>query len=298
MKILNKVRLRILESLSEDVGREDVTTQFLVPKKLMGDALIEAKEKGILCGGKIVREVFRLVDSKLKVVQKISDGSVFSKGQKVFRISGKITSILKGERVALNFVSHLSGIATVTNQYVQKVRGTQASIYDTRKTTPLWRELEKYAVLIGGGKNHRFGLWDEVLVKDNHWIVLSSLRAKQSNLGNCFVGLSGFLTMTKKKKIPTEIEVDNLKQLLNLLDQNVLPDRILLDNFSVSELKKAVKIVRKRKKRISLEASGGITLKNVRPIAKTGIDRISIGALTHSAPSVDFSLTVSKVTNA
>lgn len=298
MKILNKVRLRIFESLSEDVGREDVTTQFLVPKKLMGDALIEAKEKGILCGGKIVREVFRLVDSKLKVVQKISDGSVFSKGQKVFRISGKITSILKGERVALNFVSHLSGIATVTNQYVQKVRGTQASIYDTRKTTPLWRELEKYAVLIGGGKNHRFGLWDEVLVKDNHWIVLSSLRAKQSNLGNCFVGLSGFLTMTKKKKIPTEIEVDNLKQLLNLLDQNVLPDRILLDNFSVSELKKAVKIVRKRKKRISLEASGGITLKNVRPIAKTGIDRISIGALTHSAPSVDFSLTVSKVTNA
>ncbi len=286
MKISEKTRRLIHESLREDIGREDITTRLLVPKELKGEAMIDAKANGILCGGLVVKEVFRFIDSKLNLQQEVSEGSSFSKGKKIIRISGKISSILKGERTALNFLSHLSGIATITNQYVQKIKGTRARIYDTRKTTPLWRELEKYAVITGGGKNHRFGLWDEVLVKDNHWVAIQ--KAWQKN---------PFLLKEKlgKRKVPIQIEVGNLKELSCLLNGNFMPDRILLDNFSMRNLKEAVKMTRKRKHGILLEASGGITLRNVAAVAKTGVDRISIGALTHSAPAIDFSLTVLNV---
>ncbi len=279
MMISHKTRRLVLNSVREDLGRQDITTQLLVPKQLTGEAFISAQANGIVCGGTVVKEVFRAVDSKLKVQQKISDGSSVSKGKKIISISGKVASMLKGERVALNFLSHLSGIATVTHQFVDKIKGTHAGIYDTRKTIPLWRELEKYAVKTGGGKNHRFGLWDEVLVKDNHWEAIKSLAPLKRVKG----------------KIPVEVEVASLKQLANLLRRDFIPDRILLDNFSVPALRQAVQVVQKTRKKIALEASGGITLKNVRQIAQTGVDRISIGALTHSAPALDFSLTLSRV---
>ena len=276
MMISRRTRRLIRDSVHEDIGHQDITTQLLIQKQLMGEAFIDAKANGIVCGGAVVKEVFRAIDPTLKVQQKISDGASISKGKKVFRVSGKITSILKGERVALNFLSHLSGIATTTNQYVKKIKGTRAGIYDTRKTTPLWRELEKYAVKTGGGQNHRFGLWDEVLVKDNHWEAIKSLAPLKRVKG----------------KVPIEVEVASLKQLSDLLRRDFIPDRILLDNFSVPVLKRAVQVVRKTRKKITLEASGGVTLKNVRQIAQTGVDRISIGALTHSVPALDFSLTL------
>ncbi len=287
MKISNKTRSLIRESLFEDIGRQDITTHLLIPKNLKGKAFISAQADGVLCGGSVIKEVFRLVDPELKVQQTISEGSYLSKGKRAFRISGKAASVLKGERVALNFLARLSGIATLTNRYVKKIKGTCAQIYDTRKTTPLWRELEKYAVVTGGGENHRFGLWDEVLVKDNHWVAIRKLlKHSPSYLKE---------KLTDKKRTPVEIEVASLKELMDLLNGSFIPGRILLDNFSVSDLKKAVRIIRKQKRRVLLEASGGITLNNVRQVAKTGVNRISIGALTHSAPALNFSLTVSGI---
>src|SRR3989338_5776396 len=174
LKISNRSHSLIRQALQEDIGKGDVTTNVLIPAALSGGASIVAKEGGILCGGSVVQEVFRTVDPRLNVSQKVSDGTHVSKGKKVFVIRCRVASILKAERVALNFLSRLSGIATLTRKFVLETKGTRAKIYDTRKTTPLWRELEKYAVRTGGGESHRFGLWDEVLVKDNHWIALSS----------------------------------------------------------------------------------------------------------------------------
>lgn len=277
----------------EDIGGEDITTELLVPKCLEADAYIDAKASGILCGGEVVKEVFLLADRKLKVEQKARDGSCLSKGKKIFHIFGKVNSILKAERLALNFLARLSGIATETRRYVEKIMGTNAKIYDTRKTTPLWRELEKYAVVTGGGFNHRFGLWDEVLVKDNHWMILKSLTKHRSHLKNRFASLDGSVRISRKN-MPVEVEVGDFKELTYLLDGRFVPDRILLDNFSIPQLKKAVQMVKKRKSGVLLEASGGVTLSNVFQVAKTGVDRISVGAITHSAPALDFSLTVSK----
>ncbi len=336
-KISKETRFLIRQALREDIGKGDITTAALIPKNLSGEARIEVKQNGIFCGGPIALEVFCQVDPKLIVKQKAQDGKKVRKGQVIFFMRGRIQSILKGERVALNFLGRLSGIATLTHEFVQKVRGTRAGIFDTRKTTPLWRELEKYAVRWGGGKNHRFGLWDEILVKDNHWVALTSLRGGREVISNaviparfkqesmdprlkhsgavllslhsgmtdCFppnraadplhILADASLATAQHKGISIEIEVDNIKELTHLLEGDFIPDCILLDNFSVGDLKKAVKIVKQRKCKVLLEASGGITLKNVSAVAKTGVDRISIGALTHSAPAVDFSLTISKI---
>ena len=283
-KISSQTHFLIQQALREDIGKGDITTRALIPSSAIGKARIEAKEAGILCGGPIVSEVFRQMDPKLKVFQRIRDGAKVRKGQIVFLLRGRIKSILTAERVALNFLSRLSGIATLTNKFVGKMRGAKAKILDTRKTTPLWRELERYAVRCGGGQNHRFGLWDEILVKDNHWQFVKSAQK-----------MSHALQLTKRKGIPVEIEVAGLRQLERLLNQKFVPNRILLDNFSVSDLKKAVRMTRRARPKLLLEASGGITLSNVRQIAKIGVDRISIGALTHSAPALDFSLEISHV---
>ena len=291
LKISNQTRSLIRKALREDIGREDVTTRLLVPRTLLGEACIEAKANGILCGGPVVREVFRAIDSRLRIKQKRLEGSYVSKGEKVFLIHGRIASILKAERVALNFLSHLSGVATLTQQFVKRLKGTRAKIYDTRKTTPLWRELEKYAVQSGGGNNHRFGLWDEILVKDNHWHAIYPLLEKT----HCRYFNERFKSQMKRKKIPVEIEVGSLKELSHLLNGNSIADRILLDNFSLRHLKQAVRMVRKSHPQLLLEASGGVTLANVRQIAETGVDRISVGALTHSAPAFDFSLEIVRV---
>ena len=286
IKLSSRTKILVRKALEEDLGTGDITTDCLVPRNLRAEASITAKSGGLLCGGEVVREVFHSVDSSLAVKQNVPDGKRISKGKVVFQIRGRASSILKAERVALNFLGPLSGIATLTHQFVQKIKGTRSGIYDTRKTTPLWRELEKYAVKTGGGKNHRFGLWDEILVKDNHWFAIWDLLEKT----RCRYFGQKMKRALRREKVPVEVEVENLGQLIHFLEGDFLPGRILLDNFSVSELKRAVGLVRKRKLKISLEASGGITLHNVRKVAQTGVERISVGALTHSAPVLDFSL--------
>lgn len=277
IKLSAKTRVLIREALREDIGAGDITTQALIPAHLRGEAYIQAKADGVLAGGKTVCEVFHAIDPRLAVKRYAADGARVRKGKKVFLIRGRVASILKGERVALNFLSHLSGVATLTRQFVEKVNGTKVKIYDTRKTTPLWRELEKSAVRAGGGVNHRFGLWDQVLLKDNHWAALAK------GNGHAFQRLK----MCGKF---VEIEVQDLKALVYVL--GLKPDAILLDNFSVLQLKKAVQVTKAFRKRPVLEASGGVHLGNVQSIAGTGVDRISIGALTHSVPAIDFSLTL------
>ena len=290
LNISKETRFLIRKALREDIGTRDITTEALIPRNAIAKACIEAKQDGILCGGPVVSEVFRQIDSKLKVVQKVRDGAQVRKGQGVFTIRGRIRPILKAERTALNFLGRLSGVATLTHEFVALTRGTKAQVLDTRKTTPLWRELEKYAIRCGGGKNHRFGLWDEILVKDNHWVAIRPLLEKTA----CRY-FAARLKSIRLRKIPLEVEVGNLRQLTHLLDGDFLPDRILLDNFPVRALKKAVQMVRKRRAKLLLEASGGINLLNVRRIAKTGVDRISIGALTHSVSALDFSLEIERV---
>ncbi|MBI4372845.1 MAG: carboxylating nicotinate-nucleotide diphosphorylase, partial [Candidatus Omnitrophica bacterium] len=241
-----QIRSLIRQALREDIGSGDLTTKALVPPDLSGTAYIQAKSNGILCGGEVVKEVFRLIDSRLKVAQTVSDGGCVSKGKKVFILKGRLSSILKGERVALNFLGHLSGIATLTYQFAAKIKGTRAKIYDTRKTTPLWRELEKYAVRTGGGVNHRFGLWDEILVKDNHWAAIRPLLEKT----RCRYFGERLESALARKKVPVEIEVASLRELSHLLEGKFRPDRILLDNFSVRDIKHAVKFVKKMRRGI------------------------------------------------
>jgi nicotinate-nucleotide pyrophosphorylase (carboxylating) len=286
-KMSYQTRARIAAALREDVGRGDVTTRTFVPRNVRTRACIEARASGILCGGPVVKEVFRVADRRLRLIQKVSEGAHVSRGKKLFTIEGRASSILRAERLALNFLGHLSGIATCTNRYVRRVRGTRAQIFDTRKTTPLWRELEKYAVRTGGGQNHRFGLWDEILVKDNHWHVMW----KRLNETKCqYYG--DRMKPARRKKIPIEIEVASLRQLKHILEGDLLPDRILLDHFSPRALKRAVGLVRTRRPKPKLEASGNVSLANVAGVAKSGVQRISIGALTHSVLNFDVSLTL------
>ena len=291
VRISSRTRRLIQAAVREDVGQGDITSQALIPPGAVGEAYIEAKQSGTLCGAGVVSEVFRAVDPKTKVVIKARDGVPIRRRQKVFLIRGRVQSILKGERVALNFLGGLSGIATLTRKFVNQARGTRAKILDTRKTTPLWRELEKYAVRCGGGKNHRFGLWDEVLVKDNHW---SAIRPMLVKTGCQYFG-DRLRAQLRRRPVPVEIEVENLKQLRHLLGGRFVPNRVLLDNFSIRELRKAVQMVKRLSRRILLEASGGANLSNVRQIAKTGVHRISIGALTHSPAALDFSLTLTSI---
>lgn len=283
----------IRAALREDVGRGDITTEALIPADLEGEAEIDSKKTGVICGGPVIRELFHDLNPKIQVIQKVQDGSVVRKGQKVFTLKGPIRSILEGERVALNFLGYLSGISTFTYQFVQKIRGTKSKILDTRKTTPLWRELEKYAVRCGGGVNHRLGLWDEVLVKDNHWLSIRKLLKKDSH-----TYFYHQLKMTfSGTKIPISVEVESVDELKELLKGDLVPKCVLLDNFTVPELRKAVKVTRETFPGLLLESSGGVKLHNVRKIAKTGVDRISIGALTHSSTFLDFSLHITRVTN-
>lgn len=297
---VSQIRSLLRMALKEDLGAGDLTTKALIPRNQRAEAHTIAKESGIFAGGLVAREVFRLRDSSLQVKLLAKEGGHLKKGQKVMLIRGRTQSILEAERTALNFLGRLSGIATLTRQYVEKIRGTQARIYDTRKTTPLWRDFEKCAVRSGGGENHRFGLFDEVLVKDNHWRAIWKIldRTKCRYFGQK-------LRPVQKRKIPVEVEVRSLRELAHLLEGTFVPDRILLDNFSIRELERAVlfvkgldQVLRKhygiRRRLPVLEASGGVTLENVRAVAQTGVDRISIGRLTHSAPALDFSLELNK----
>ena len=315
---ISQIRSLLRMALREDLGKKDLTTRTLIPRNQRAESVVVAKEPGIFSGGLVAREVFRLCDSSLQIKLLVKGGSPVKKGQKVIQVRGRTQSILEAERTALNFLGHLSGIATLTRQYVDKIRGSKAKIYDTRKTTPLWRDFEKCAVRSGGGENHRFGLFDEILVKDNHWTAMAPFLRKTKcryfldRLAGAGLvparetGRAQGAPLHSKHRIPIEIEVKNLKELAHLLEGSFIPDRILLDNFSVRQLRRAVLFVKgldrvlrtcyKMRRRIPvLEASGGITLENVRLVAETGVERISVGRLTHSAPALDFSLILKKV---
>lgn len=273
-----KTKKLIREALKEDIGPGDVTTKVFVSPRVSGKAILYSKGQGLLAGQTIFEEVFRAVNPKLKLRWFKKDGQAISRGKKICEVKGSVASILEAERTALNFISHLSGIATETHQFVRKVKGTRAKIYDTRKTTPLWRELEKYAVKMGGGENHRMGLWDQGFVKDNHWHSAKNVQ-----------DLKRKVRKLHAKNVVLEIEEKHLKEIKVILEAR--PAVILLDNFSISNIKRAVKLIRRYSKS-AIEVSGGVSIKNVRRIAKTGVDRISVGAITHSPRAFDFSIEV------
>jgi nicotinate-nucleotide pyrophosphorylase (carboxylating) len=265
-------------ALREDVGRGDITTDSLIPEDIQGRASILIKAEGVLAGGGIAEIVFHRVDPKLKVDITIRDGTPVKKGDNAGYISGNVASILKGERVALNFLQRLSGVASLTARYVVEIQGTKAGIYDTRKTTPGFRFLEKYAVRMGGGRNHRLDLAEFVLIKDNH---IAILRRRGLSISDIVRKAKGAVPAGMK----VEVEVTNTGDGVEAALAGA--DIVMFDNMTPAEMKKGVKMLPAE---VETEASGGITMANVRQVALSGVDIISIGALTHSAPVLDISL--------
>ena len=268
----------IFAALGEDQYRRDITTHLTVSAHHVSRARIFTKEGCTVCGLAVVQAIFKKLDPSIRVRLRCSDGDSVKRNTTVAEIHGKTRAILTGERTALNFLSHLSGIATLTRRYVRTLKPYRTKILDTRKTTPGLRLLEKWAVRCGGGENHRMDLSDMVMLKDNHRLT----ERKGTSLAETVRRIK---RQTRKKII---VEVDNLNQFREILPTGA--DIILLDNFPVGKIKKAVILKKKSRSRAMLEASGGITLDNIRRIAATGVERISVGALTHSATHIDFSL--------
>lgn len=266
----------ITNALREDVGDGDHTSIACIPEKAKGKARLLVKENGIIAGIELAEFIAQKVDKNLRIRKLIKDGASVKPGDVAFTIEGSARSILKAERLILNCMQRMSGIATKTNKLVQLCKGTSAKVIDTRKTTPGLRMLEKWAVKIGGGSNHRFGLYDMILIKDNHIDFAGSIE-KAIEAANKY---------QKKKKLKIEIEARNINEVRQILAIGKV-QRIMLDNFSISDLKAAVKLINRK---YETEASGGITEKNIRNYALCGIDYISIGALTHSVKSLDLSL--------
>jgi nicotinate-nucleotide pyrophosphorylase (carboxylating) len=266
----------VQNALQEDIGFGDITTNGIVTKDLNARAVIVTKEPGVIAGTEVARLAFQLFDSSLQVDIVMPDGEKVGKGQVIMEINGSARSILTAERVALNFLQRMSGIATKTHQFVEMVRYYNAKIVDTRKTTPGLRLLEKYAVTVGGGRNHRFGLYDAVLIKDNHIAIAGGVR-------EAIVAVRHHIPHTTR----VEVEVETLEQIEEALE--VKADIIMLDNMSVEQMHQAVELIAGR---AVVEASGGITEETLVEIAKTGVDYISIGALTHSARALDLSLDI------
>ncbi|HEV2947759.1 MAG TPA: carboxylating nicotinate-nucleotide diphosphorylase [Gemmataceae bacterium] len=290
--------------VGEDLGSGDRTSQAIIPENLIGSAIFVSRSSGVLAGLPAVEEVIQAVaanlfpwpDPKLPAAKYaaqmptakpclldpiLHDGNALHHGDEIAKISGPLRTILGTERTALNFLQHLSGIATLTWRFVEATKGLPCRIFDTRKTLPGWRLLEKYAVRCGGGFNHRMGLYDGVLIKDNHLAAL----------GGGADAIRHSIQLAREKNapdVPVEIEVENLELLEVALACR--PDIVLLDNMSLDQLKEAVRRRNEKARQIQLEASGGITLDNVRAVAETGVDRISVGALTHSAPALDIAL--------
>ena len=263
-------------ALREDIGHEDITTSLLIPEGNKSKAHFIANESFVLAGVPFALEVFQLLDSSIMSKIYHRDGTGVKKGDVITEISGKTYNILKGERVSLNILQRLSGIATLTNIYVEKIKGSKAKIVDTRKTTPCLRFMEKYAVRVGGGYNHRFGLFDGILIKDNHIKAAGSIQkaVKAAKKGGHHL-------------LRIEVEVKNLRELKEAIAAGV--DIIMLDNMTIPEMKEAVKIAGGK---ALLEASGNMKPENVREVAETGVDLISVGALTHSSSSVDIGLKI------
>ncbi|HIE36240.1 MAG TPA: carboxylating nicotinate-nucleotide diphosphorylase [Candidatus Omnitrophica bacterium] len=274
-------------ALKEDLTHKDITTILSIPKNLKIKGIILAREKGILCGVEIAKKVFTLENKKVIFKSLRKDGDVIKKNEKIALIEGDAYIILSRERVALNFLSFLSGISTITKKFVEKVKNTPVLIYDTRKTFPNLRSLEKYAVKMGGGFNHRKNLVDFVLIKDNH---LKALKFRKKNKLEEEKFKELMLKIRKTTSLKVEMEVETFKEFKMAIKYK--PDIIMLDNFRSPLLKKSVAFRNKFYPQVKLEASGGINLKNVKKVAKTGVDFISIGAITHSPKSLDFSLEI------
>ncbi len=273
-----EIRQAVRAALAEDIGSGDVTTLATVPRAATARAVMRAREPIVVAGLNFATVAFRELSAAVRIKRLVHDGQRVKAGAALLKISGPARAILSAERVALNFVQRLSGIATLTAQFVDAVKGTPAQILDTRKTTPGWRRFEKYAVTCGGGHNHRLGLFDMVLIKDNH---LAALRGAQPN------AIAAAVRRSREKfpQLKIEVEADTLEQAEQAADAGA--DIILLDNMNPAQLRRAVKLIRGRAK---TEASGGVNLAGVQTIAKTGVDYISIGALTHSARAVDVGL--------
>jgi len=263
-------------AIAEDIGPGDATSNAILPPDLALQARIVAKEEGVVAGLPVAEAVFTHVDAGLRFTQHIRDGESVTPGDLVARVSGPGQGMLAAERIALNFLQRLSGIATLTRAFVDAVSDTNATVLDTRKTHPGYRALEKYAVRMGGGQNHRMGLYDMMMIKDNH------------------IDAAGSITKAVERArthpdLPIEVEVRDLDELQEALTLDI--DRVMLDNMSLEEMREAVKLVSGQ---VALEASGGVTLESIAAIAATGVDYISIGALTHSAPALDLSMKVNR----
>jgi nicotinate-nucleotide pyrophosphorylase (carboxylating) len=272
----------IAAALKEDIGNGDVTTDFFVPETLHATGRIITREKAVVAGTGAAAEVFRQLDSAMDIQIACRDGDEVAAGDLIVEVRGLARSILKGERVALNFLQRLCGIATLTREFVNAIGNHPAKILDTRKTTPGLRGLEKAAVVAGGGVNHRFGLYDMVLIKDNHLAALG--------------GISSFADRIRRLRqerphIRIEVEADDLEQARAFVELDGI-DVVLLDNMPPAQMREALAL---RRNNIKFEASGGITLKNVKRVAATGVDYISIGALTNSAPAIDVALEMTNV---
>ena len=286
-KMLNRKDIMpiIARALAEDVGDGDVTTKWTVPFAKRADAVIIAKADGVIAGLDVARWVFEAIDEAIAFVARVKDGACVGAGDVLAEVSGPARGLLTGERVALNFLQRMSGIATMTAQFVEAVQGTNAQILDTRKTAPGLRVLDKYAVVAGGGANHRAGLYDMVLIKENHIEAADGIGPALLAVwkGMDFEG----------RDVRVEVEVETLSQLDEVLVLGA--DRVMLDNMSLNDMREAVRRVRQLKgKRPELEASGKVSLEGVRAIAETGVDFISIGALTHSVQALDISMLFQK----
>lgn len=280
LPLLPDLQALIDRALAEDLAIGDPTTDGLVPPDLPGRGLVFAKSGGVLCGAPVAAMVFQRVDPSLQVEQVLRDGDRLERGSHILRLRGPAASMLKAERVAVNFLQHLSGVATETARYVERVRGLPVRIVDTRKTVPGIRALQKYAVHVGGGGNHRKNLGDGILIKDNH---LAVMRASGKSLKE----IVREAVATASHTIKVEVEVTSLEEVREALAGGA--HVLLLDNMSVEQMRQAVAIVNHR---AATEASGGITLDIVRAVAETGVDLISVGALTHSVKALDISMDV------
>ncbi len=268
----------ITAAIAEDVGDGDHTSLACIPSSANGKAHLLVKENGILAGVELAKEIFKTVDKSLKINVFLNDGSKIKVGDVVLTVAGKSQSILLAERLVLNCMQRMSGIATKTNHLVELCKGTKTKVIDTRKTTPLIRGLEKWAVVLGGGANHRIGLYDMILIKDNHIDYAGGIQQA--------IDASKKYLKAKNKKLKIEVEARNLDEVKEILSIGRI-NRIMLDNFSIADIKKAIKLIDGK---YETEASGGITEQNISKYAKCGVDFISVGALTHHIKSLDLSL--------
>ncbi len=285
-----EVRQLIQFALKEDLGTGDITTQTIIPSSKKIQAVITVQEPAVVAGSEVAVAVFRALDPKIQVHVLAEDGKKVKAGERILRLKGKAGAILSGERAALNFLSRLSGVAALTSQFVKAVSPLQTQILDTRKTTPGWRALEKYAVRTGGGNNHRQGLFDQILIKDNHLDILQRNRKWKGNRKRFWDELFREIRTKNKKYRVIETEVHRFSDLPLVLANH--PDWILVDNFTPAQVRKAVVLRDQIAPNVLMEASGGVTMENARQYARTGVDALAIGRLTHSAKGINFSLEI------